>query len=63
LLDEDGKALKRYSWLFSPKDYKNRIGSKPMSIFFNLWGFRGQSPSDDKPVEVIINKFTFTPAP
>jgi hypothetical protein len=33
-----------------------------MPIYFNLWGFQGQSPSDDKPVEVIINHFTFTPA-
>ena len=34
-----------------------------MPIFFNLWGFRGQAPSDWEPVEVIIHKFTYTPAP
>ncbi|MDH6264966.1 hypothetical protein M2360_000347 [Rhizobium sp. SG_E_25_P2] len=62
LLNSDGDALKTVSWRYAPTDYQSRIGSKPMSIFFNLWGFRGKSPSDGKPVEAIVRKFTFTPA-
>ncbi|MBB1249191.1 glycoside hydrolase family 16 protein [Rhizobium sp. G21] len=62
LLDSDGDALKTVSWRYAPTDHQDRIGSKPMSIFFNLWGFRGKPPSDGKPVEAIVTKFKFTPA-
>jgi hypothetical protein len=62
LLRDDGSVEREVSWDFSPSDYAYRISSSPMPIYFNLWGFQGQSPSDDKPVEVIINHFTFTPA-
>ena len=49
-------------WAFTPNNSSARISSSPMPIYFNLWGFQGREPSDGEPVEVIINKFTFTPA-
>lgn len=62
LLDSDGDALKTVTWRYAPTDYQDRIASKPMSIFFNLWGFRGKPPANGFPVEVIVTKFKFTPA-
>lgn len=59
---EDGSIGRQISWTYTPADYPDRISSSPMPIHFNLWGFQGRKPSDQKPVEVIINKFTFTPA-
>jgi hypothetical protein len=61
-LREDGSVEKETYWAFTPKNPANRISTSPMSIYFNLWGFQGREPSDGKPVEVIINRFTFTPA-
>ena len=61
-LRDDGSVEREVSWDYTPSDYIDRISSSPMPIYFNLWGFQGQEPSDGKPVEVIINRFTFTPA-
>lgn len=61
-LRDDGSVAKETSWAYKPKNPGNRVSSSPMSIYFNLWGFRGQAPSDDRPVEVIINRFSFMPA-
>jgi len=35
-------------------------GSEQLRI--NLWLFRGAPPTDGKTVEVIVKRFTFTPA-
>ena len=60
---EDDESFGRETyWAFTPANYQDRISASPMPIYFNLWGFRGKAPSDDRPVEVIINRFTFTPA-
>jgi len=37
------------------------IPKQPLPIHINLWLFEGSPPSDDKPVEVVIKKFTYTP--
>jgi hypothetical protein len=49
-------------WTFSPANPADRISTQPMPIYFNLWGFQGRTPSDNKPVEVIIRRFVYTPA-
>ncbi|MBX9456765.1 MAG: glycoside hydrolase family 16 protein [Rhizobium sp.] len=61
-LDDKGDVEREVSWDYTPADPADRISSSPMPIYFNLWGFQGREPSDGKPVEVIINRFTFTPA-
>ncbi|MGV3553503.1 glycoside hydrolase family 16 protein [Rhizobium sp.] len=58
----DGSTGATTYWAFAPKSFKDRISTKPMPVYFNLWGFQGRPPSDDRPVEVIINRFSFTPA-
>lgn len=59
---EDGSMGRETYWAFTPKNHADRISSSPMPIHFNLWGFQGRPPSDDKPVEVIVRRFRFTPA-
>jgi hypothetical protein len=59
---DNGTAGQEAYWSFKPKNPGKRISSSPMPIFFNLWGFRGQEPSDGENVEVIVNSFKFTPA-
>lgn len=49
-------------WTFAPTE-KRLVPQKPLAVHINLWLFKGNSPSDDKPVEVVIRKFAFTPAP
>ena len=60
-LNDDGDVVSKVQWTYAPADFADRIGSQPMPFHFDLWGFRGQSPSDGNPVEVIINSFRFTP--
>ena len=62
LLDADGDVKLAREWVFTPGQFGKRISMSPMPVFFNLWGFRGQEPSDGENVEVIVNSFTFTPA-
>ena len=38
------------------------ITLRQMPVYLNLWLFRGQPPSDGKEVELVIHKFSFTPA-
>lgn len=60
-IEEDESIGRQTYWAFTPANPTDRISASPMPIYFNLWGFRGRPPSDDKPVEVIINRFTYTP--
>lgn len=60
-VQDDGDKGLTVQWAFKPKTPAKQISKGPMSIYFNLWGFRGQSPSDGKPVEAVIRRFTFTP--
>ena len=39
----------------------NSISTLSMPAFINLWLFQGRAPSDRKPVEIIIHKFSYTP--
>ena len=48
-------------WLFQPASPELSLAQKPMPILINLWLFRGQPPSDGKPVEIVVRQFKFTP--
>jgi hypothetical protein len=61
-LRDDGSVERAVSWDYTPSDYADRISASPMPIYFNLWGFQGREPDNGKPAEVIVNRFTFTPA-
>ncbi len=61
-LDRDGRPERRRSWTFRPDKPGKSIAAEPMPIHFNLWAFRGRPPTDGKPVEVVVRRFSFTPA-
>jgi len=61
-ISDDGNVVRETSWAFKPDDFKSRISSSPMAIYFNLWGFQGRAPSNGNSTEVIVNAFKFTPA-
>jgi hypothetical protein len=61
-LNDEGRPIRAISWTFRPKNFERKIGTLPMPLHFNLWGFQGKSPSDDRPVEVIIDRFSYAPA-
>lgn len=46
-------------WTYAPANAARLIPSKPMPVHINLW--RIAPPSDDKPVEIVISDFRFTP--
>lgn len=56
--DKKGKEIA--SWLYKGAS-SQRIPQKALPVHINLWLFRGNAPSDNKEVEIIIRKFTFTP--
>ncbi len=40
----------------------SQISKKEMPIYMNLWAFQNKVPSNQKEVEIIIQKFVFTPS-
>ncbi|MEB0260330.1 MULTISPECIES: glycoside hydrolase family 16 protein [unclassified Mucilaginibacter] len=49
--------------LFLSKEFKSpsvSVSSVAMPVLLNLWLFKGQAPTDDKPFEVVIHSFKFT---
>jgi hypothetical protein len=61
VIGRDGTPSRAVGWTFKPGEFRRRIGASPMPVFFNLWGFRGMRPSDGRPVEVIVERFSYTP--
>ena len=47
-------------WEYAP-DEPRLIPQQPMPIHLNLWLFRGQPPTDNKEVEIVVRAFTFSP--
>ncbi|HRI19549.1 MAG TPA: hypothetical protein PLA68_01290 [Panacibacter sp.] len=39
----------------------NSVSRLAMPVHLNLWLFQGNAPSNNKPVEIIIHSFTYTP--
>ena len=58
--DSPGFAL-LHSWVYAPDDPATHIPQVPLVLHINLWLLEG-IPEKDKPVEVIIRNFRFTPA-
>ena len=46
-------------WTFAPVDYAKRIAQSAMPVHMNLWLLA--APSDRKPVEVVVHRFSYTP--
>ncbi len=62
--DENGKRgvtrpLRR--WQYAPSEAR-LIPQKPLPVHLNLWLFQGKAPTNGRSVEIILKRFTFTPA-
>jgi beta-glucanase (GH16 family) len=47
-------------WTYAPLDQR-LIPQQALAMHLNLWLFQGKAPSNDKEVEVVVKKFSFTP--
>lgn len=56
----DHNPLPIADWTYKPEKATERIAQKPMPLYMNLW--LTAPPTNAEPVEIIITKFTFTPA-
>jgi hypothetical protein len=56
----DGDALFG-DWTFRPEDAARRISQQPMPVHLNLWLFRGVPPKNGQELEIVVQRFTFTP--
>jgi hypothetical protein len=45
----------------TPTTFSKLVASKPMPVHMNLWLFEGKPPSDDKPIDVVVKAFKYTP--
>lgn len=54
----DSLANLMKEWNYRPSDPGRQITQTPMPLHFNLWLFRGQAPTDDKPIEIVVHNFT-----
>lgn len=57
---DDGVEIGR--WAFRPAHPARTVPQQPMPIHINLWLRDGLPPSDGREVEIVIERFTFTPA-
>lgn len=48
-----------YQKVYAPPLYGMYIPQVPMPVHINLWLFQGKAPSNGKPVEVVIKKFSY----
>lgn len=49
-------------WRFTPRQPLRTIPQKPLPVHMNLWLVDGQAPTNGQAVEIVIRKFTYTPA-
>ena len=55
---EKDKAGEILRWDYAPAEAR-LIPHDPCPVHLNLWLFRGHAPTDDKTVEIIIDRFTY----
>lgn len=48
-------------WRYRPQNPTLHISRKSMPVQMNLWCHRGRRPHDERPVEVVVRAFKFTP--
>jgi hypothetical protein len=48
-------------WIFSPLDAAQRISQRAMPAHINLWLFKGLPPKNGQEVEMVVQRFSFTP--
>lgn len=51
-----------HQWSFAPAQPLQAIPQTPLPVHMNLWLYEGRPPVNGQEVEIIISKFTFTPA-
>ncbi|MFN8490091.1 MAG: glycoside hydrolase family 16 protein [Caldilineaceae bacterium] len=51
-----------HRWLFQPSQPKVSIPQQALPVHMNLWLVKGQAPTNNQEVEIIIKSFTFIPA-
>jgi hypothetical protein len=56
---EDGEEFSR--WIFRPDEVSRNISQQPMPVHLNFWLFKGREPKNSQQVEVVIERFRFTP--
>lgn len=49
-------------WKYAPADSEQYVPQKPLPVHINLWLFAGTPPRGRQEIEVVVKKFTFTPA-
>jgi hypothetical protein len=49
-------------WNFAPRQPLRDIPQNPLPVHMNLWLKGGSAPTNGQAVEVVISKFTYTPA-
>ncbi len=59
LRTDDGEEFSR--WVFSPENTSQRISQQPMPVHINLWLFKGREPKNSQEVEIVVQRFSFTP--
>ncbi|MCC6235673.1 MAG: glycoside hydrolase family 16 protein [Verrucomicrobiales bacterium] len=57
--DDDQERI--HSWNYAPSDPAQRISQRPLPLHLNLWLFRGQPPTDQQEVEIVVRSLRFTP--
>ena len=50
------------NWLYVPQEPEKYIPQKPLPVHINFWLFRGKPPQNAQEAEIIIRRFSFTPA-
>lgn len=50
------------AWNFAPSDPQAQVPQSKEPLHFNLWLFKGNPPTDGKPVEIVVRDFKFVPA-
>ncbi len=57
--DDDANLFDQ--WRFQPASPMTQVPQQPSPLNMNLWLFRGNAPTDGKPVEVVIRHFSYKP--
>lgn len=56
--DEAGEFSR---WVFSPPEAARSISQQPMPVHINFWLFKGREPKNSREMEIVVQRFNFTP--
>jgi hypothetical protein len=60
LRDTSEEPLAGGQWVYAPHDTR-LIPQQPLPVHINLWLFAGKPQPDQKEIEIVVKRFTFTP--